>query len=170
MLTNVVVRVYQADITSEDADAVVVSTRLNFNLTCFDGVEEAVARKAGQSYVNERRQKLLRLAEQNNQPQEENEVVYIDGGPLFKARFIVLTVKPYLEDAGNVNVRYKFLFQTFSNILRYVNQTLNVTSISMPALGAGNVMIYLKKRETCFLFVLCVSRYTRSYRNIYKPL
>ena len=70
-LTNVVVRVYQADITSEDADAVVVSTRLNFNLTCFDGVEEAVARKAGQSYVNERRQKL-RLAEQNNQPQEEN--------------------------------------------------------------------------------------------------
>ena len=132
---NLVVSIYQADITQEDVDAVLAST--DKNLKSFVGVAEAVAQKAGRTRVTELCMSTMR--ERRYQPLGVGEVIHINGGRNLKARYIMYTVGPENDARANTpDVCFRLLLETFANALHYADQILRVKSAAVPAISAGD--------------------------------
>lgn len=128
-LSNLNVNIFQGDITKQKSEAIVNAA--NGLLLHNGGVAKAIADAVGSELRDECEQYV-----RNYGALRTSEVMHTTSGRLKdNVKYVIHAVGPTNREKDCEAL----LQQTFSNCLHYANNTLGITSISIPAISSGTV-------------------------------
>lgn len=129
------VEVFCGDLLSVVSDAVVCS--VNTNLSPRGGTAEKIANAAGDQMIRE----CQDLLDRRSCNLEVTDVVHVTAGNLTpNIRHVILGVTLTPESCSDSNGFHIAMVNTYYNCLQYANNTLNISSISLPAILAGKTL------------------------------
>lgn len=125
------VEVHQGDLVNETVDAIVNPS--NQRLKHGSGAARAIVNAAGPSLEHE-----CRLFISRHKRLDVTKVMHTSAGNLSpKVKYVIHAVGPRASEFSDAAKLFQALRQTFINCLEYANDTLHISSVSIPAISSG---------------------------------